>query len=209
MISVAGILAMCPRLSKRTAEEYYRIDVRVLHRRGYLCPGSHFTLEFSRGQQVGTIDGSAEVDYLVLIGVTEPGDMPHGEIVRLKWTSCNYGGMRPWFICPSFPCARRVAILYDTGEGFKCRRCCKLVYESQRLTIDRHALRQAQLITIGVASRRGDGEFPGRPKGMHRRTYQLLRFQADQMQLPPRIWKVFAKRLALKSSGLMDKNESR
>jgi hypothetical protein len=176
-------------------EQYHRIDIRVLHREGYLLPGSRFAITSSRaGDETGIIDGSAEPDYLVLIGAGVPGRyMPPGQIVKLCWTVCNYGGKRPWFVCPSPVCSRRVAILYDNAGSFACRPCCKLVYKSQRLPVDRRGLRQAQLIRIGAASRRKEEEFPGRPKGMHRRTYQLLRLQADRMGLPPRLWRLFAK----------------
>jgi Transposase DDE domain len=30
----------------------------------------------------------------------------------LEWTPCNYGGARPWFLCPMDGCRRRVAVLY-------------------------------------------------------------------------------------------------
>ena len=41
-------------------------------------------------------------------------------LVFLSWTLCQYGGARPWFLCPS--CRRRVAILYG-GAVFACRHC--------------------------------------------------------------------------------------
>jgi hypothetical protein len=32
--------------------------------------------------------------------------------VPLTYTPSNFGGRRPWFVCPSPRCGRRVAILY-------------------------------------------------------------------------------------------------
>lgn len=61
--------------------------------------------------------------------------------IRLRWTPCNYGGMRPWFLCPD--CTRRVAkvylpeTMYLRGNAytqgtlvywFKCRYCYDLTY---------------------------------------------------------------------------------
>jgi hypothetical protein len=194
---------MGSRASKRTTEQFHRIDIRVLHRKGYLRPGCQFLINSSReGEPNGIIDGYAGASDLALLGVsTEGGGLPPGQIVKFTWTSCTYGGMRPWFVCPVPHCSRRVAILYDNHGSFACRHCLKLAYKSQRRTIDRQALRRAQLVRIGVASsRRRDEQFPGRPKGMHRRTYDILRRQAERMALPPRTWKIFARSSAAGSS---------
>jgi hypothetical protein len=201
---------MGSRTSKQTTEQYHRIDIRVLHRKGYLRPGCRFVIESTReGDDHGVIDGCAGRDDLVLLGVSAgPGDHPPGQIVRFTWTRCNYGGVRPWFICPTVHCSRRVAILFDGHGSFACRRCFKLAYISQRLTIDRQALRRAQLVRIGAASsRRRKEDFAGRPKGMHRRTYELLRRQAEQMGLPPRIWRIFEKSSAA-GTGVWQSNNS-
>ena len=71
------------------------------------------------------------------------------------------------------------------GEVFACRHCHQLVYETQRLTGDCRALRRAQAIRIRLG---GTGsiteEVPLRPKGMHRRTYDRLRAEADRAATP-------------------------
>jgi hypothetical protein len=48
------------------------------------------------------------------------------------WARCNYGGERPWFLCPRGSCGRHVAILYG-GSDFGCRTCPRLTYETQRV----------------------------------------------------------------------------
>jgi hypothetical protein len=68
------------------------------------------------------------------------------EPISLKWTPCNFGGERPWFICPGARCGRRVAILYGPGKYFLCRHCYDLRYESQREDKPHRALRRAQKI---------------------------------------------------------------
>jgi hypothetical protein len=56
--------------------------------------------------------------------------------VCLTHTSCRLGGVRRWFLCPSFrsgsPCGRRVGKLYlpPGGWNFACRDCWNLTYVS-------------------------------------------------------------------------------
>lgn len=51
--------------------------------------------------------------------------------VPIEWTSCNFGGERPWFRCPR--CDDRVAKLYKTprDDRYICRECGDLIYTSQ------------------------------------------------------------------------------
>lgn len=48
--------------------------------------------------------------------------------VKIAWTSCQFGGRRPWLECPG--CKRRVAALY-LGRRPRCRVCTGLSYPSQ------------------------------------------------------------------------------
>ncbi len=91
--------------------------------------------------------------------------------IALSWTDCNYGGRRPWFLCPGQlhqPCERRVANLYIYGTLLLCRHCCELGYESDYHTPQFRALYKAQKIIRELG---GSGslaeDFPPRPKGMH------------------------------------------
>src|SRR5829696_5569154 len=51
------------------------------------------------------------------------------EPMPLAWTACNFGGERPWFVCPGAGCGRRAAVLYGPGKYFLCRHCYDLRYE--------------------------------------------------------------------------------
>ncbi len=101
------------------------------------------------------------------------------EPVPLEWTPCNFGGERPWFVCPGVVngvrCGRRVAILYGPGKYFLCRHCYDLCYESQREDKGHRALRRAQKIRhqLGGSANMME-QFPDRPKGMHHDTYMRL-----------------------------------
>jgi hypothetical protein len=86
--------------------------------------------------------------------------------VELEWTSCNFGGERPWFICPRAGCGRRVAVFYGAGKYLLCRHCYDLRYESQRENTTHRALRRAQKIRerLGVGVNMME-PFPEKPKG--------------------------------------------
>ena len=90
---------------KGAVEDFPRIDVRKkLHRERGIKPGNWITINYEwRGVQMA-------------------------QEISLGWTSCNYGGRRPWFICGN--CGRRVAVLYGAGKYFACRHCYDLTYRS-------------------------------------------------------------------------------
>jgi hypothetical protein len=97
------------------------------------------------------------------------------EPVPLEWTPCNFGGERPWFVCPGDRCGRRVAILYGPGKYFLCRNRYDLRYESQREDKKNRALRRAQKIRTRLSGSANMMEpFPDKPKGMHHDTYMRL-----------------------------------
>jgi hypothetical protein len=96
--------------------------------------------------------------------------------VPLAWTACNFGGARPWFVCPGRRCGRRAALLYLGGGYFLCRGCQDLTYASQR---ERGGSVAALHRCQGIRLRLGGSPnmakpFPGKPKGMHRKTYRRL-----------------------------------
>lgn len=99
----------------------------------------------------------------------EPKDVEN--VVPLLWTSPNYGGRRPWFLCVS--CRRRVGVLILGGGAVLCRRCRGLAYEVQREKRSDRLMRRRDKLLARLGP---DGE---RPKGMHWRTYERIREEAD------------------------------
>jgi hypothetical protein len=121
---------------------------------------------------------------------TGPGDERDDvkETVPLDWTACNFGGKRPWFLCPGVVgdkrCGRRVAVLYGPGRYFLCRHCYDLGYESQRDNKTYRALRRAQKIRERLGGSANVTEpFPEKPRGMHRRTYERLLWEHHEAEL--------------------------
>jgi hypothetical protein len=89
---------------KGTVESHQCLDVRELHRAHAIKPENKMTINYEwRGEQVT-------------------------QEIFLDWTSCNYGGHRPWLICMN--CGRRVAKIYFGGKIFACRHCLGLTYRS-------------------------------------------------------------------------------
>ena len=110
------------------AEHMLRLDVRRLHREGWLRPGLAFTLKWSwRDEPAGNICIVTNTDSIRLLYTHGSGenretmDYP----VNLDWTPCNYGGTRTWFLCPR--CGRRVGVLFG-GKRFLCRHCQGVAY---------------------------------------------------------------------------------
>ena len=48
--------------------------------------------------------------------------------IQIGQTSCYFGGSRLWLVCE---CCRRVSRLFLGSQGFRCRTCYGLMYESQ------------------------------------------------------------------------------
>jgi hypothetical protein len=174
--------------SKNTVEGCKSLDVNWLNRKGYLASGMWATVRWTRnGEDSGNISLRAEVGRIVLEyrsrsgggdweSVTEP--------VRLTWTWCNYGGQRPWFICPGAGCGRRVGKLYAAGRYFLCRHCYDLAYDCQRETAHDRLLRKAQNIRQRLGGSASIAEpFPWKPKGMHWKTYWRIRERSEDAEL--------------------------
>ena len=104
---------------------------------------------------------------------------PVEEPVELTWTPCNYGGKRPWFICPATGCGRRVAVIYGAGRYFACRHCYDLTYASQQESIYERASRKSRNIIKRLGGEPFDNLYPIKPKHMHWKTYNRLIDEAE------------------------------
>jgi len=172
--------------ANKTIEEFRSLDVRRLQRDGYLKPNLSFGWQWSRnGERVAWINVRTDFDRIVLdyrhrSNGKEWKDESYP--VLLQWTLCNFGGKRPWFICPVSGCGRRVAILYG-GRIFACRHCHQLAYPSQRETYDDRAARRADKVREKLGWEPGilNGRSWTKPKGMHQRTFERLLREHDSL----------------------------
>jgi hypothetical protein len=182
------------RFDKKTMTgECHSFDLRYLHREDLLTPGRWFSLGWSRagresGSIRGVVDGSHPPESVTFLYRHRSGVGGEWEDVQepvlLTWTACNFGGERPWFICPGAGCARRVAILYGPGRYFLCRHCYDLSYQSQRDNAMYRALHKAQSIRERLGGSANMTEpFPEKPKGMHWKTYEQLWWEHHEAEM--------------------------
>lgn len=146
------------RYNRAVCEDFLRIDVRKLsfHSTGpewqYVPIAVSVTADGVRFSHNG-------LDYLV-------------QIVR---TRCNYGGTRPWFLCPT--CGDRRAVLYArlASERFGCRRCLKLLYLAECEDAFGRAIlklrRVERRICESTAGTVGTAPLANKPRGQHWRTF--------------------------------------
>jgi len=167
--------------SKKTAESQYRIDIRWMKKQQYLRPGKVGVLAWEcGGKDTGSISFRMEHDRIILNyqNREKGGDWENIEDeIFFTWTPCNYGGRRPWLICPG--CGRRVAVLYG-GKYYRCRHCRNLNYTSQHENKPDRLMRKARKIRKRLgASSNFFVHIHRKPKNMHYKTYERLKRDAD------------------------------
>ncbi len=150
----------------------------------------YYTLSWNRN---GQPSGSASIRVVAGVSMTvicqwrsdSSEDLQSMErIVFIENTNCAYGGSRPWFVCPD--CGRRVAIVMLQKPTVACRHCLKLTYAScNEDQIDRSWRRRDKI----KAKLGGDDKgIYLKPKGMHQRTWQRLRWQHQNAELQGWEW---------------------
>jgi hypothetical protein len=169
--------------TKNLVENCLCLDIYQLNRKKMLLSPNAYSLSWSNGSNIAIKSnlGSIELSYSISC------DSQHEDVaytIPLSWTSCNYGGRRPWFICPGKGCNKRVANLYFFGKYFLCRHCHDLVYSSQRDAKAFRLLHKAQKIYKKLGVKNHDDLFiTPKPKGMHQETYDRLCEEATDLEL--------------------------
>lgn len=184
------------RYTKTTTDECCILDINTMQRDGDLRLGVVTAWTWSRRRAAYKFGREQGNDYKIYtVGIHE-GILIHGSvttkervpvydyIVQIVWSPCNYGGKRPYFICPGsvndIPCNRRVVKLYRPlySHYFLCRHCLDLTYPSCNESGDTHytARRRTERIArkLGIAEPM-DVYTMRRPKGMHRKTFEKLK----------------------------------
>jgi hypothetical protein len=161
---------------KRATEEGIFLDVRYLHRQGFLRPGQTVTLTWHRGSvKVGDLKYFAAEGRIILDYHFRYNGQPWEDIlqeVRLTSTSCNYGGRRPWFLCR---CGQRVGLLYAAGKYFLCRHCYNLTYAScNEDWLQRAERRRGKVLQKLGRYQPWRGFVPEKKRWMHWETYDRL-----------------------------------
>jgi hypothetical protein len=181
---------------------------------GKLIPGSEvqtspFNLEWLIGRKeparvtlrlnLGTASGTAWLQYDINHLSCPTG--PQAYTVRLETTSCRFGGLRWWWVCPQT--GRRVAKLYlpNGGARFLSRGSggYDLPYASQREDQCGRAHRRGRRIRrrLGSPHTAARSPFPQKPPRMRRKTYARYWHQLQDIEtLLDQQFDAFAARLA-------------
>jgi hypothetical protein len=175
---------------KIPTEVCHTLDVNRLLTQGALRPGVRSTQWWTLARDAtiqASIETVATVDGLTLcytVGSMSSNPQNYSYTVPVTWIPCNYGGSRPYFICPgivnNLSCRRRVTKIYlpPRENLFLCRHCYRLTYYSCKESGNVHftAMRRTRSAArkLGLADPE-DVYIMHRPKGMHKRTFERLR----------------------------------
>lgn len=107
-----------------------------------------------------------------------------GDLLRIDWTLCGFGGSRPWLVCPG--CGGRCRQIHKLREDSEplCGKCADLAYASQRSgglarleAKIRRLYSRLKRIVKGPME-----EYATRPKGMHRLTFLRILKQINTLE---------------------------
>lgn len=169
--------------SPRCTDGHCEIDIRWWQRANLLNPGMMFSCEWSQnriavaGLRVAIEENRVLMNYHNISGLMRLRS--ERRAIDLAWTSCHFGGSRAWFRCPEVTCGRLAAILY-AERNFVCRRCARLVYQSQREGLLGRAISRIEKIRhrLGWSEDWLDPAYK-KPKGMHWETFDALLEEHD------------------------------
>ena len=168
---------------KTTVESCRSIDVLDWNRRGCLRSPHRFSWAWKQdGKRVASINVETERHRVILRYRSRPYGEGWTDLQQrfpVEWTSCRFGGYRPWFVCSVYAngtyCGRQVTKLYYAGRLFACRHCSRLAYASQQESAHERGLLKAQRIRVRLGGNANMlDDFPEKPKRMHWRTYDRL-----------------------------------
>ncbi len=169
--------------AKRTVESHLVLDINALNRQSLLVPGRALAVTWRvNGELAAAVDVKVQARELEISYAIRRRDRANALAwirypVPTFWTSCRFGGQRPWLHCPS--CNRRVVKLYLVDCYFLCRGCGHLTYQSQRQEHADRALHKANRIREQLGGQHGPlNRFPMRPARMRAVTYARLRSRA-------------------------------
>ena len=165
------------------AEQALKLDISQLKKRDCLKPGYTFTWRWtwtsgdSSSINITTRENALELNYRV----RNPGKdwQNRNQHIALTYTECNYGGTRPWFICPQ--CSRRVGVLYSRGL-FLCRHCSRVAYTSKSENLPDRMLRKANKMRDRLGADYGLHKPMRRPKGMRWNTFWRLHEKIEMLE---------------------------
>ncbi len=175
------------RSRRAVVEDAFRLDAQELGRGGRLEDGRSARFVFAAGGRATDTLELEPDDWAITCRFTRrrPGraDEVAQYAIEISRTDCNFGGTRPWFLCPRIGCRRRVSALFFDTPYLSCRVCARLGYRTQMQKSAVRGVERAKKIRAALGGRPGlVHPFPPRPKGMHRRRYDELRREVEDLE---------------------------
>ena len=164
-------------------EDCRSLDVNCLRRHGVLTNGWSGGWHWRRNNKsvasISVIGGRERILLMYRCRLRGEDWEEVNEPIPIRWRACRFGGERPFFSCPGVvngkACGRAVLKLYSASRFYFCRHCYRLTYSSRSEDSVDRALRRANRIRHKLGGEPGLASmFPNKPKGMWRRTYNLL-----------------------------------
>lgn len=168
--------------ARQTIDDSCAIDIHFLKRKGTLIPGNNGSISWSSRHSSAAISFRVtDRDAITLIYASGGQDFHYD--VPILYSECNYGGQRPWLQC--IRCSGRVGKLILKHGLFMCRQCGNMAYQSQNdgSTARRFSSKAGRLRSRLGSNTRMVDPIPGKPKGMHWRTYYRLREKIETYEL--------------------------
>lgn len=156
-----------------------------LYRRGLLeVVGFGGAVGWQRGERltgavfVEVIEAGPAVSIVEVRPLAKARERGAGAEIVVEWSACRFGGRRPWWRCF---CDRRAVRLYEGGSGWRCRRCYRLAYLSQRQGEVNRAIERARAIRDRVGAAPSLAEpLMFKPKWMRWATWERLRAEEQK-----------------------------
>jgi len=170
---------------RKYIDQSCNIDINVMNKQNALFLGAKYSINWGEKDHIINSIAITVRDKYLEVMYQQKGGQRDGALcetrIDLTFSLCNYGGRRPWFLCPY--CDGRVTKLYHLEPGFICRKCSKLPYQSQSETRFDRARYKAGKIR-GILGVEDDIFSPvlTPPKGMCWKTFDRLYKQLKQAE---------------------------
>ena len=169
-------------VTRTETDPLLQLDIAQLKHGGALEPGAAIAYTWSsRGQVTGQLLSVMQTGRLVLTLYyryrrwNQDAWTSVEDDIEVDTTPCNFGGSRPWLVCPK--CRSRRGVLFCLDGYFRCRTCHNLAYSSTREDLLTRRVRRCRELQHQLQGRGYDHpiwEIPDRPQGMSRFRYETL-----------------------------------
>lgn len=157
----------------RLAEKTTRLDAKELVRVGTLQAGKRGIITW-KDEKASSVGIETYEDRIVLQWQYQDC-LEQKHVIELPiwwaWSECNFGGRRPWLICPK--CQGRARFLYLSGGSiFACGKCAGITYATRRGSKIENAERKLNRI-------QGKLNDEGMKRGLYRKTRERIQGQLE------------------------------